>query len=315
MSRIMAKAFDASKKIIRSVFKGSPNLFTTSDLNRQVEAIKYQLDQIEDRVGVSSDMRIIPSLTSGTLSVSFNYTYLEAKGCSFLPGIKTLEINLTRSAPLAYLCLTADKDEVTYDSDSSHEFSGAVFEDGTSFPAANQIVYSNEDIILTHAFSSVENLVAILAVIELVDGKVVVSNNFLEKGNSVLFKDKPITKDYTYEVESIDFTTNSFRLPGYFNVAVGDVIEFSIVFGHIGNDVDGYDTGLTAQIFIRSLAENSASAWGVFTRLETGGPSFTGYQVVFNPDNLELIVVTEDASRFSAVGKSFVRVYKNGDFL
>ena len=97
----MAKAFDASKKIIRSVFKGSPNLFTTSDLNRQVEAIKYQLDQIEDRVGVSSDMRIIPSLTSGTLSVSFNYTYLEAKGCSFLPGIKTLEINLTRSAPLA----------------------------------------------------------------------------------------------------------------------------------------------------------------------------------------------------------------------
>ena len=49
MSKIVDKVFDAGKKIIRSVFLGSPNLFTTSDLNRQIEAIKYQLDSLDDK--------------------------------------------------------------------------------------------------------------------------------------------------------------------------------------------------------------------------------------------------------------------------
>lgn len=154
MSQIVSKAFDASKKIIRSIFKGSPNLFTSADLNRQIEAIKYQLDLLDDKTGFVSDMDLSSAtlLSSGNLSVlrvTPTFTALKYKGCDFKPASKFLQINI--SFKPAYLALFAKTSEVTYETDSSHEISGAKFADGTSQPAANQLVYTDEKLALIYA--------------------------------------------------------------------------------------------------------------------------------------------------------------------
>lgn len=151
MSQIINKAFDASKKIIRSIFKGSPNLFTTADLNRQIEAIKYQLDLLDDKTGFVSDMNLSSATlsSSGNLSVTPTFTALKYKGCDFKPASKLLQINI--SSKPAYLALFAKTSEVTYETDSSHEIAGAKFADGTSQPAANQLVYTAEKLALIYA--------------------------------------------------------------------------------------------------------------------------------------------------------------------
>ena len=142
---------------------GSPNLITAPDLNRQIEALKFQLDQLDDKVGVYSDFTFTHTFTGVTLTVTPSYNYLQYKGCSFSPAVSTLTISLTRSTPVAYLCLTADSELVTYDTDFSHDIAGAKFEDGTSMAAANQMVYKNEQLILSHTLNGLPNLVAILA--------------------------------------------------------------------------------------------------------------------------------------------------------
>ena len=113
MSKIIEKTFDAGKKIIRSIFKGSPNLLTSSDVNRQMEAFKHQMDLTDDRTGVTSDMEITHSLSSATLSVNCKYSYIRFKGCSFNPRIPLLFINFTPLSSTAYLCLVADTEVVT----------------------------------------------------------------------------------------------------------------------------------------------------------------------------------------------------------
>lgn len=187
MSRIIDKAFDASKKIIRSIFKGSPNLITSADLNRQMEAFKYQLDQLDDKTGILSDIEITHSLSAGTLSVSYTFSYIRFKGCSFSPAVRPLNTNLTNSAPTAYLCLVADKKTVTYDEDSTHDIAGAKFSDGTSMPAANQIIYENEQLVLTHALSSLGNLVGVIGVFQLSEetGNVILKKNIILENSSL----------------------------------------------------------------------------------------------------------------------------------
>lgn len=197
MSKIIEKAFDASKKIIRSIFKGSPNLITTSDLNRQLEALKYQLDMLDDKTGVVSDIDIKYSLSSGTLTIGYNFSYMLFKGCSFKPGVTSLATNLTKSAPLAYLCLVADKKTVTYDDDTTHSIAGAAFADGTSLPAANQVVYSNEALILVHAFSNIENLVGVVAQFVLSDtGNVLIKKNTLSDKESLSMVKGGVISDF-----------------------------------------------------------------------------------------------------------------------
>ena len=197
MSKIIEKAFDAGKKIVRSIFLGSPNLITSSDLNRQFEAIKYQLDQLDEKTGVSSDLSINASVASGTLSVSYDYTFISYKGCSFSPAKTALSINLTSSAPTAYVCLTAEKETLTYDTDVTHDIAGAKFEDGTSYAAANQIVYKNEKVIITHSVSGVANLVGILALIELsTSGNLVIKYNCINKNTSLSMDSTDLVKDF-----------------------------------------------------------------------------------------------------------------------
>lgn len=182
MSKIIDKKFDTAKKISRTKFLGSPNLMTSPDLNRQIEALKYQLDYLDDKTGMLvTEGEIIHTVSGTTLNVSFRYlaesTGIYFKGCKFNPEVSPLSINFTSSAPKAYLCLVADTSEVTYADDFTHEIAGAKFEDGTAYPAANQIVYSNEALTLTHSLP--DNLVGILAVFTLSDsGNVVVQKNF-----------------------------------------------------------------------------------------------------------------------------------------
>lgn len=198
MSKIISKAFNASKKIIRSVFKGSPNLITSADLNRQIEALKYQLDQLDDKTGFLSDIDVTYSLSAGTLSVGCTFSYIKFKGCSFSPSASSLNTNLTNSAPVAYLCLVAESETITYDNDSTHEIAGAKFSDGTSMPAANQVVYKNESFVLTHALSSLNNLVGILGVFQLSEntGNVLFKRNYITEGNSLSMGNEGVILEY-----------------------------------------------------------------------------------------------------------------------
>lgn len=191
MSKIVDKVFDAGKKIIRSVFLGSPNLFTTSDLNRQIEAIKYQLDSLDDKVGVYSDFKYSIQYGESLLLVRMSISYVETKGCKFTPAPAILEINLTSTAPAAYVQLLADKETVTYQMDTTHDIAGAKFEDGTSSPAANQIIYKNEELKLSHALTDDEGrLVAILGMFYLSNaGNVLWFPNFTAKNTPLAFRE------------------------------------------------------------------------------------------------------------------------------
>ena len=197
MSRILEKAFDASKKIIRSVFKGSPNLLTTSDLNRQFEAIKHQLDSLEDRVGIVSDLRAVTSVRDHSLMVQCVYSYLRFKGCEFNPPTHYMTINFTQMASPVYLCLVADMETVTYEDDATHEIAGAKFEDGSSRPAANQIVFKNEELILAHSLSTVENLVGVIAEFSLSEtGNFILKYNTIEEGSSIPLRESKVVLDF-----------------------------------------------------------------------------------------------------------------------
>lgn len=191
MSKIVDKVFDAGKKIIRSVFLGSPNLFTTSDLNRQIEAIKYQLDSLDDKVGVYSDFNFSIQYGGSLLLVRMGISYVETKGCKFTPAPATLGINFTSTAPAVYVQLLADKETVTYQMDTTHDIAGAKFEDGTSSPAANQIIYKNEKLKLSHALTDDEGrLVAILGMFYLSNaGNVLWFPNFTAKNTPLAFRE------------------------------------------------------------------------------------------------------------------------------
>lgn len=196
MSKILEKAFNAGQKIIRSVFRGSPNLITTSDLNRQIEALKYQIDSVENRVGVLSDATIETAYSSGTLSVSYQYSYLEAFGCSFPSKSAEVSINMTSSTGPAYLILTADTELVTYQTDFSHEIAGAKFEDGTSKEAADQMVAKNEAISLVHSLPT-SGLVAVLCIFTLNESnKIVTRKNIIDKKSSVTINGSGVIRDW-----------------------------------------------------------------------------------------------------------------------
>ena len=178
MSRIINKAFDASKKIIRSIFRGSPNLLTSSDLNRQFEAIKYQIDKLEERTNVDTDLDINVvsisaherNLTDPTQTthdsenrVTFTLGYMRFKGCLFTPTVSPMTISIGENEQKKmYIHLVAEKKIVTYEDDFSHEISGAKFEDGASMPAADNEVYFNEKIVCTENKNE-PNSLAILA--------------------------------------------------------------------------------------------------------------------------------------------------------
>lgn len=200
MSKILKKAFDASKKIIRSIFNGYPNLITTSDLNRQFEAIKYQVDKLDEKTGFLIEGGTLGfKLEGSTLKVDLVYDSIEYKGCSFEPDQMELDTNFTASAPYAYLCLVADKEIITYDTDSTHEIAGAKFSDGTSLRAADQLVYKNEKFVLVHSVESLGNLVGIIAFFRLVNGVVYSHENWTDFYSPLRVKDDNAIIGYNFE--------------------------------------------------------------------------------------------------------------------
>lgn len=219
MSKIVNKPFNAALKIFRTIFKGSPNLITSADLNRQIEAIKYQMDSLDDKVGVLSDLMTQVTYDSGSISVTPLFTYLEVKGCSFKPTSGVLTTALSGSNK-AYVCLTAEKEEVTYATDFSHDIAGAKFEDGTSMEAANQMVYKNEALVITNNVSTVSNFVAILAVYQLnSSGNVEYTLNTIPKYNSALLKQTtPVIRNFE-ENPTESAITNGMTYDKAFSVA------------------------------------------------------------------------------------------------
>lgn len=201
MSKIVEKSFDPDKRIIRDIFRGSPNLFTTADLNRQIEAIKYQMDRTDDKTGVLSDATILADLSGSTLTVALSsHTYMEVKGCSFEPELPLgfLSTNMTSSAPVAYLVLTGNTETVTYDDDFSHEVAGAKFEDGSSLPSSDILRYSSQyQLVLVHSLKDIgTKIIAILAKIELTtNNNLIVSSNLISKEESLLMLNKSTIKD------------------------------------------------------------------------------------------------------------------------
>ena len=162
MSKIIEKTFDASKKIIKSIFKGTPNLLTATDLNRQIAALKYQIDKVESGEGVTSQLIVSAHLNAKTdevlnifeeqeyVTVTFNGADINVKGCTFSPKYTDFKMDAKDMYDKEwYIHLIAKKKVVSYEDDFSHEISGARFEDGTSMAAANNEVYYDEEVVVT----------------------------------------------------------------------------------------------------------------------------------------------------------------------
>lgn len=211
MSKIIEKPFDALKKIYRSVFLGSPNLITSSDLNRQFEAIKYQMDSLDRNTGARAldGFSISASTDRGVnkvQSVSWTSGTILSNGALFAveAGSSSMVLELDQ---YIYVHLVADKRLVTYEDDFSHEIAGAKFEDGTSQPAANQWVYVNERIVLSSEFDLQDSLNVLMkiGVISIEDKESIYFDKmYLDSDNSCL-------SDKEFVPVDIDFPTNDMR--------------------------------------------------------------------------------------------------------
>lgn len=142
MANIIEKAFDVSKNIVRTIFLGRPNLFTTSDLNRQIQAFKYQMDSIENRLGAESDMEIsFDSTGSQTRCMVIKGTYFRVNGLNIsLPNPSDVFGVDANHGTECYFYVWGNFARKTYTNDPTHEIAGAKFSDGTSMPAADQLV-------------------------------------------------------------------------------------------------------------------------------------------------------------------------------
>lgn len=163
MANILEKAYDASKKICRTIFLGKPNLFTTSDLNRQFKQMRVELDNLQTVTGVFSDFtteRINSegNQTSEHSAIKCHCTYIICRGMEFAPSDFTSDRKYfdIADAKNQYVILRAKKKVVTYALDDTHEISGAKFADGTSTAAANQEVYYDEKFAVVDDFRDTE---------------------------------------------------------------------------------------------------------------------------------------------------------------
>lgn len=149
MSAIISKPFSWVNGIIRAVFRGSPNLITTSDLNRQLEAFKKEMFLTQQGLGVLiSDLTITPP-NSGNSNYVTAGSYVYCAGMRFdvsLEGSYAIPTGATKE-----LRLYATRTLVTYEDDFSKNISGAKFADGTTQPAADHYVYSLPEVALVDA--------------------------------------------------------------------------------------------------------------------------------------------------------------------
>lgn len=143
MSSIIEKPFSWANKIIRAVFRGAPNLITSSDLNRQIEALKKEMYVLQQASSV-----IIANLTyyeskdnetSRTFYAMCSYVF--CGGAKFDVSAQVSCSYNTDDVVSKELRLYAKKSLVTFSDDFSKDISGAKFEDGTTQPAADHYIY------------------------------------------------------------------------------------------------------------------------------------------------------------------------------
>lgn len=141
MATIVDKVFNPVQRIIKAVFRSSPNLITAGDLNRQFDIINYQLGLLGKSVGAVTDLSVTYTYGS-TMTITYNSTYLKFKGINFGGFSSTVDFenNPTESYRLV---LTGVKTLVTSSTDPDNTISGAKFSDGTVMPAADHYVYEN----------------------------------------------------------------------------------------------------------------------------------------------------------------------------
>lgn len=147
MSAIKPKTYHPKHRIKRAVFKGAPSLFTTSDLNRQIEALQEQMTSLERRIGFPHTCTLSVVLKDAKATLTLVGGKLRCFGSEFDVRDTSLEVTLTSAEYTGDLYIQGALREhsVDYgDLDNTHEISGAFFEDGTSKPAATHIVFDNE---------------------------------------------------------------------------------------------------------------------------------------------------------------------------
>lgn len=153
-ANIIAKPFKWVNRISRAIFRGAPNLITSSDLNRQIEALKKEVFLLRQgsRV-IYSDLNI---KNYSLVHMSIDASYVFAEGIMFELNLDNEQFELLTEADYnehemsikkfyAEIRLYAKESVVSYDSpdnDEDMQISGAVFEDGTKLPAADHVVYS-----------------------------------------------------------------------------------------------------------------------------------------------------------------------------
>lgn len=157
MSKIISKPFSWANKIINAVFKGAPNLITTSDLNRQIELLKKELYVLQQSSGVIiSDLtHSVDTSVSSRVRISFSLSYVYCLGVKF--DVSHSDDFDLAAGTTKELRLYAKKTLITSDDDFSKEISGAKFEDGTTQPAAEHYVYQEPVVLLVDGASSPNN--------------------------------------------------------------------------------------------------------------------------------------------------------------
>ena len=147
MSSILTKPFSWANKIIRAAFKGAPNLLTTSDLNRQLEAFKKEMYVLQQGSGVVISDLWVTERNYGVYEVTGSYIF--CAGVRFDLAINET-ITVLENSRLE-LRLYAKKALVTYSDDFSKEISGAKFSDNTTQPAADHYVYTEAKVLAVPA--------------------------------------------------------------------------------------------------------------------------------------------------------------------
>lgn len=160
MAQIINRKFNPTQKIQRTIFRGSPNLFTTSDLNRQFESIQHHLMELSQRTPARFDLLLkagvssttADNVTTDTFSVTLDmtnsggdkniYAYGIMMDCSSYDGA-TLTKSVTRGKNVYLIYVIESSHMVSYENDTTHEISGSVFSDGTSKPSADNYVYDD----------------------------------------------------------------------------------------------------------------------------------------------------------------------------
>lgn len=169
MASIISKAFDATKKVFNTIFNGSPNLFTTDDMNVTMNRLNNYLMSLESIIGVRTDMVVQPKYYDNDLVVSYRFKNLYAFGCHFTSDdrFRSTDVTLIDRQNPVYLLATFKRRKVTFLNDTAHTIAGATFDDGTLKKAADYEVLEDPTFSLLEASvipdSTADSLIVVLA--------------------------------------------------------------------------------------------------------------------------------------------------------